>query len=331
MMRNYANLLTGYYIFKPDDPLGSGVEPLTGANRPLNFTGGPYYPSAPFYWPFDLVGLDQYPNFELTNPASADPSPNGKSRAIAYSINMLSSNAAPEWSGELFYEGSGGALSTTTSASSLMTSKAQWQAGIPGWVTGAFDHSGVTETDTAHNTTNLPNVVVWRPTTFNGSNMVVSSGISGVSPSDAANYTGGYVQDNAGNIYRNTMCWSGRPTHYFDFSTSTWRPIGTNHVKNIQMLALGNWKASEYCWHARASGVTIYTVGYGSYVSDAEQAYLATLANATNTTAGGGTNFLPANYNASQPIGQEFYATNATQIGTDFSNVATAINAALTQ
>jgi Flp pilus assembly protein TadG len=331
MFRNYMNLLTGYYIFKPDDPLGTGVEPLTGAYRPLNFTGGPYYPSAPFYWPFDLVGLDQYPTFALITPTSADPSPNGKARAIAYSINMLTNAAAPEWSGELFYEGSNAALSGTTSASSLMTSKAQWQSGIPSWVTGAFDHSGITETDTAHNTTNISTAVVWRPTTFNGSNMMVSGGLSGVSPSDTANYTGGYVEDSSGNYYRNTMSWSGRPTHYFDFSRSTWVPIGTNHVHNIQFLTLGNWKASEYCWHARAAGVTIYTVGYGGAVSDAEQAYLATLANATNTTAGGGTNFLPANYNTAQPIGQQFYATNETQIGVDFSNVATAINAALTQ
>jgi hypothetical protein len=66
-------------------------------------------------------------------------------------------------------------------------------------------------------------------------------------------------------------------------------------------------------------------------VTDTEEAFLATLANATNTTAGGGTNFLPANYNTAQPIGQQFYATNSSQIGVDFSNVATAINAALTQ
>jgi hypothetical protein len=77
--------------------------------------------------------------------------------------------------------------------------------------------------------------------------------------------------------------------------------------------------------------VTIYTVGYGSAVSDSEQAFLATLANATNTTAGGGSNFLSSSYNTAQPIGQQFYATNSSQIGTDFSNVATAINAALTQ
>ena len=139
--------------------------------------------------------------------------------------------------------------------------------------------------------------------------------------------------DGNGVIYRNAMAWSGRPTHYYDFSNSTWVKITTNHEKNAQFLPLGNWKASEYCWHARASGVTIFTVGYGGSVSQAEQAYLATLANATNTTAGpgGGTNFLPANYNTQQPIGQQFYATNADEIGVDFSNVATAINAALTQ
>jgi hypothetical protein len=173
--------------------------------------------------------------------------------------------------------------------------------------------------------------VVWRPSSFNGSGNLVTTGISDVSPSDSLNYTGGYVQDAAGNIYRNTMAWSGRPTHYYDFSRSTWVPIATNHVKNVQMLPLGNWKASEYCWHARAAGVTVYTVGYGGAVSDGEQAFLATLANSTNTTAGGGTNFLPANYNTQQPIGEQFYATNASEIGVDFSNVATAINAALTQ
>ncbi len=330
MFRNYMNLLTGYYVFRPDDPLGTGIEPLTGAYRPLNFSGGPYYPSAAFYWPFDLVGLDQYPTFALITPISGDPSPNGKARAIAYSINMLSSNAAPEWSGELFYKGTGAALSGTTAASTLMQSKSDWQAGMPDWIS-TFDHTGITETDSAHNTTNIPGAAVWRPTTFNGSNMPVGGGTTTLSPSDSLNYTGGYVMDGSGTIYRNAMCWSGRPTHYFDFSRSTWVPIGTNHVKNLQFLPLGNWKASEYCWHARAAGVTIYTVGYGGAVSDTEQAFLATLANATNTTAGGGTNFLPASYNTAQPIGEQFYATNASEIGDDFSNVATAINAALTQ
>jgi Flp pilus assembly protein TadG len=337
MLRNYMNLLTGFYVFRPDDPLGTGVEPLTGALRPLNAVGA-YYPSAGFYWPFDLVGLDQYPTFALTNPSASnssttDPSPNGKARAIAWSINMLSTNAAPEWSGELFYHGQNAALSGATSQSSLMTSKSDWQAGMPSWITTYFDQSGenVTETDSAHNTNQLASAVVWRPSSFNGSGNLVTTGISDVSPSDSLNYTGGYVQDAAGNIYRNTMAWSGRPTHYYDFSRSTWVPIATNHVKNVQMLPLGNWKASEYCWHARAAGVTVYTVGYGGAVSDGEQAFLATLANSTNTTAGGGTNFLPANYNTQQPIGEQFYATNASEIGVDFSNVATAINAALTQ
>jgi hypothetical protein len=336
MFRNYMNLLTGYYVFRPDDPLGTGIEPLTGALRPLNFSGGPYYPSAAFYWPFDLVGLDQYPTFALITPISGDPSFNGKARAIAYSINMLSTAAAPEWTGELFYHGSNAALSGTTSASTLMQSKSDWQTGIPNWALGAFDHEGnTTLTETAHNTTNLASAVVWRPLSFNGQgNSVnyVGNVTSALSPGDTSNFTGGYVMDGGtGRIYRNAMCWSGRPTHYYDFSRSTWVPIGTNHVKNLQFLPLGNWKASEYCWHARVAGVTIFTVGYGGAVSDTEQAFLATLANATNTTAGGGTNFLPANYNTAQPIGQQFYATNATEIGDDFSNVATAINAALTQ
>jgi Flp pilus assembly protein TadG len=334
MFRNYMNLMSGFYVFRPDDPLGTGIEPLTGANRPLNYPGA-YYPSAAFYWPFDLVGLDQYPTFSLVNDKYTDPSPNGRARAIAWSINMLSTNAAPEWSGELYYRGTNAVLSGTTSQSALMTSKSQWQAGIPGWVTGAFDHEGNTsETDTAHDTTNLSTAVVWRPLSFNGSGNSlndIGTSASSCTPSDGNNYTGGYVMDGNGHIWRNAMCWSGRPTHYYDFSRSTWTPIGTNHVKNLQYLPLGNWKASEYCWHARAAGVTIYTIGYGNAVTDTEEAFLATLANATNTTAGGGSNFLPQNYNTAQPIGQQFYATNSDEIGVDFSNVATAINAALTQ
>jgi hypothetical protein len=63
-------------------------------------------------------------------------------------------------------------------------------------------------------------------------------------------------------------------------------------------------------------------------VSPGEQAFLAQIANATNTTAGGGANIA---FNASQPIGQQFYATNAAQISNDFYSVGQAINAALTQ
>jgi hypothetical protein len=165
---------------------------------------------------------------------------------------------------------------------------------------------------------------------FNGSNngtisysSIVEGGIS---------QTGGYVADgpqgaSTTHYYYNTMAYAGRPTHYYDFSQSKWIPIGDNHTANIQALPLGNWKAWEYAWHARALGVTIYTVGYGTLVTDAQQAYLAQLANATNTTAGGGTAIA---YNPSQPIGQQFYATNETQISNDFYSVGQAINEALT-
>ncbi len=123
------------------------------------------------------------------------------------------------------------------------------------------------------------------------------------------------------------MAYSGRPTHYFDFSKSSWEQIADNHTAQIQALPLGNWKAWEYAWHARALGVTLYTVGYGSKVSAAQQAFLAQIANATNTTAGGGT---AITFNPSQPIGQQFFATNATQISNDFYSVGQAINEALT-
>ncbi len=94
--------------------------------------------------------------------------------------------------------------------------------------------------------------------------------------------------DGAGNIYRNAMAYSGRPTHYFDFSTSQWKPIPNNHVSNNLALNLGNWKAQEYAWHARQAGVTIYTVGYGSSVDATECGLLADVANAVSVVSPNG-------------------------------------------
>lgn len=363
MFRNYPNLLTGFYIYKPDDPTGAGIEHLItdgpvptssggpGAYRPLNGLG-PYYPSAPFYWPFDLVGVDTWLNYCLTN-ATYDPDPTyqGYGRKAAYSVNMLSTNttAVPEWAGELFYEGTGGTSDVsgtgTNSASSLMTSKAEWEVGAPQWLLNDFDASGenIMTNEPAHNTTNLSTVQVWRPLTYNGSNNAVGS-LAGCYQGDPNNHTGGYVTDGNGNYYRNCMAWSGRPTHYFDFSQGKWIPIADNHTKNIQALPLGNWKAQEYAWHARTAGVTIYTVGYGYLVTTDEQALLAQIANSTNTTAGnpqyidtnGNLQYTPGPgtsipYNPGQPIGQQYFATNITDISNDFYQVGQAINAALTQ
>src|ERR1019366_7878218 len=105
--------------------------------RPL-YGLGEYYPSAGFYWPFDDVGVDRDPTYSLID-ATSDPdlttSPyQGLSRHAAYSINMLSTNAAPEWSGELFYKSISGAGTGTvsgtgtTSASQLMVSS-DWRNG----------------------------------------------------------------------------------------------------------------------------------------------------------------------------------------------------------
>lgn len=350
MFRNYPNLLTGFYIFRPDEPLQTynasgptgwqGIEPLddtSPATQRSLYGLGPYYPSAGFYWPFDLVGVDYDSTYALIDPNS-DPDPNfnnglwGGSRHIAYSINMLSTNAAPEWAGELFYNSvSGGGTNTvsgtgTTSASQLMHS-ADWQNGASA-IPFLADFDTVMTSEATHDTNIAGSPSVWRPLTFNGSNNLVTGGLSGVSPSDNANQTGGYVTDGAGHYYRNTMAWSGRPTHYYDFSQSKWIPVADNHDTNGQFLQLGYWKAWEYAWHARALGVTIYTVGYGTAVSEAQQAFLAQMANATNTTAGGGSNI---SYNPGQPIGEQFYATNAAQISNDFYSVGQAINAALTQ
>jgi len=356
MFRNYVNLLTGFYVYRADDPpqtptvaSGSydgvsefeGYEPLDATsppvNRPLNGLG-PYYPSAGFYSPFDLMGLegDLSLSYILIDPNNdPDTSQSGKARHLEYSINMLSPAAAPEWSGEWFFEGTGGTTvssgTSSTSVSTLIATKAEWENGAPSWLTADFDNTLIMTNEAAHDTALA--VSVWRPLTYNGSNNLVGTASgstvpSGVSPSDGANTTGGYVTDGNGNYYRNAMGWSGRPTHYFDFSQGKWIPVGDNHTASIQALPLGIWKAQEYAWHARAQGVTIFTVGYGSLVYDDQQLLLAQIANATNTTAYGGSNI---SYNPSQPVGQQFYAQTTNEISNDFYSIGTAINAALTQ
>ena len=214
--------------------------------------------------------------------------------------------------------------SDTTSASAVIGSKSAWQNGAPSWITGDFDNSTCTTTETAHNT-NLA-VVVWRPKSLNGSNDIVS--FANIGPTDGSNHTGGYVYDGT-NYYRNAMAYSGRPTHYFDFTTSSWVPFTRNHEFSPgNAFPLCVWKAKEYAWHARASGVTIYTVGYGSHVNATEQVLLAQIANATNSTAYS-TNII---FNSKQPIGQlNSRPTPRPTSSNDFYQIGTAINAALTQ
>jgi hypothetical protein len=257
----------------------------------------------------------------------------GLTRFIAYSINMLSPSAAPEYAGELFYQGSQGTgvYSGTSGVSTQITAASQWTTGKPSFIT-PFDTAGVTINEASHDPVNLKGAV-YRALTFNGSNS--STGFNTNDSSLATELplgssgTGGLVQDGTGKIYSNTMAYSGRPTHYYDFSTSQWKPIPNNHVKNLLALPLGNWKTREYAWHARSSGVTIFTVGYGQSVSPAEQDILAQVANATNSTANTTHTNFP--YISSQPIGQQFYASTIADISNDFYQVGTAINGALTQ
>jgi len=349
MFRNYVNLLTGFYVFRPDEPTGGGFEPLIteqnppGAPRP-RYSLGAYYPSAGFYWPFggeltdstgfvtNAVGVDQFQTYALQNPNSGL---SDDARHVAYSINMLSPAAAPEWSGELFYNSvSGSGTNTTsgnstTSASQIMQSD-DWQNGVSSipYLSTLAGISGLMTNESTHDTNIVGSPSVWRPVAFNGS--VFSSKTSTANVSPAGTSTGGWVSDGNGHYYPNAMAWSGRPTHYYDFSQSKWIPIADNHTANTQFLQMGNWKAWEYAWHARSLGVTIYTVGYGTHVTDAQQLFLAQIANATNTTAGGGGGS-NISFNPNQPIGEQFYATNSTQISNDFYSVGQAINAALTQ
>ncbi len=287
----------------------------------------------------NAMGLSFDPTYSLLNASVADPDTDqryffGGSRHNAYSINMLSPMAAPEWAGELFYKSvTGGGTNDVsgngpTSASEIMQS-ADWQSGLPQFAQTIASAAGVMISEGTHNTTIKDHPSVWRPLSFNGSNQTVSLGQVTMTGSD----TGGYVSDGKGHYFRNTMAWSSRPTHYYDFSQSKWVPVADNHNANLQALPLGIWKSQEYAWHARALGVTIYTVGYGNLVSPAQCALLAQIANSTNVLSPDGSGGIQTNdnpFNPNQPIGQQFYATTPDQISNDFYSVGQAINEALT-
>ncbi len=385
LFRNYANLLTGFYVNRADEPLGASTNGYITETPPgaqsSRYGLGAYYPASGFYWPFgssepDLsanledgpVGNDYDPTYALTN-ATEDPDPNynegnqGGSRHAAYSINMLSDAAAPEWYGELFYKGTpGGGTSVysgngTTSVSSVMSSSSDWlsfSGTAPKLATWINAYLPDMTSDPTHNSNITPNPKILRPYTFQGTEVASTLSGSTIQQIIANNpsTTGGYVTRTDPNdpfgvakiVYKNSMAWVGRPTHYFDFSTGQWVAVAYNHVKNVQSLPLGYWKAREYAWHARALGVKFFTVGYGSKVSPEQQVVLAQIANSTNTTAGNtqtwdGNNvsgYVPGvgtaiTYNPNQPIGQQFYATTTNDISNDFYQVGTAINAALTQ
>ena len=357
LFRNYANLLTGYYVMRPDDPLGpsTSTNSFTGAVQPLNGSEVPTTPNAGFYFPFDLVAVDQNTTFSLIN-STYDPdfTQQGLARHIAYSINMLSPAAAPQYAGELFYAGSGGlsTLSGTSAASTQITSATTWQSGAPTW-TSAF--STLMRDDSTNSSVNGAN---WRPASFNGSTnssgavsaMAHTTDITlplEVNLGDGSNKTGGYVSDGHGNIYRNAMCYSGRPDAllrllHLPMEADSGQPF-LKHVLTMPLrcrsrLVIG--RPRKYAWHARQAGVTIFTVGYGSDVNSSECALLAQVANAvhvvapvggTNADGSASTSTNAAAYIVGQPEGQQFYATTPSDISNDFYQVGTAISGALTQ
>jgi len=138
------------------------------------------------------------------------------------------------------------------------------------------------------------------------------------------------------------MAWSGRPTHFYDFS----RPNGclsqTITSKNTLTLPICNWKAQDMLacagpgrdhlygrvWRSRFPHNKCFWPNRQSTNTTAGNSQTFNGSYVTNYVAGPGTGIT---YNPTQPIGQQFYATTPADISNDFYQVGQAINAALTQ
>jgi hypothetical protein len=151
-------------------------------------------------------------------------------------------------------------------------------------------------------------------------------------------------------LYYNSMAYSSRPTHYYDFSQSQWVPINAQHFAGgdgnedspapltggglatteidagaTEFAHLCFWKSMEYAYHLRAYGVTIYSVGFSSAVSASECDVLGEMANASTYVDSGGFTRTNTVYDPTQPVGLFFYATTPDQIKTDFQQIAQAV------
>lgn len=243
---------------------------------------GLYYPGGAFYWPYDNYVLE----YDTTRFYNGVPR-NSTNIGVCGGVDQ----------GYLFYNSSG-----------QMTSWSNWTNGAPGWLMQSYNYPRM-NTNYFYNT-----ISAWRPNTVTG--FPTASGYTN-------NPYGGYALWKSGTTTitnNNVMAYSSRATHFYDFSQSSWTAITNWDNEKAQMLPLGNWKTSNYCYYARADGVTIYTIGFSTSVTTTQQSFLQAMAND------------PA-YNpiTSQPEGKFYYTTNSSSLTPYFKDIADQIRAVISQ
>ncbi len=367
--------------------------PIAGSTnyfaRPLHPLGE-YYPSAPNFFSFNDVGLcfdydfggPNTPGANFTTEVPAEKLLPGEgyfdSPETYVNFRYDTYGAAPQlytnqpYYGCLYYAGTNRTVisRSTGSVSSNMTT-ANWTSlstnSTESWITAATGlGSAMTTATMAYDnfdtngapTTNSDYSAIYVPASYRG------FAYPGVTTDSAVtntwSKTGGMVFDDTVTgspvLYTNSMAYSGRPTHYYDFSISAWVPMVYNHTYNdgcsdstggvwgnpgnaeveiqspTQFGHLCFWKAMEYAYHARQLGVTIFTVGYSDAVQTGQCDVLAEMANAPSYTRVDNSSppvpyTVPSNpyFDRTQPSGLMFYATDANSIATDFQQIAASV------
>ena len=388
MFRNFMNLMTGFVVYDAYDPPQTGVigqdtniwldDQHSHFIKPLHGYGE-YYPGAAQFSSFNDMGYgpnDLYygPYMPGANYTTMNP-PGGLLLGEGWEVNPESSNGnayyyrfcgytvAPQinvtnnWNGQIFYFGTSSTSfsSGSTSVSALDPTGANWKklsnTGAEQWIINDFQSDMVMTGNqyTASSNSALMNASVWRPATYRGNPYI---GLP--TQADISNFTGGYMYDDTKAVpilYNNSMAYSGRPTHYYDFSQSEWVPITNNHAINAsqdvpsgsggafaevnsgtaQFTHLCFWKAMEYAYQARMLGVTVYSIGYSAAVTDDECDVLGQMANSYSYVNASGTTITNLAYDPTEPVGQMYFATDASQITSDFEQIGQAVTGFLSQ
>ncbi|MEM1058950.1 MAG: VWA domain-containing protein [Verrucomicrobiota bacterium] len=263
MMRNRANLLWDFVLFKPEDGRWDGFEPYTYPPPEAGF----FYPGGMFFWSHN-------------NYASQK---GGDSYA---GIHRLSTNLVmtePRFAGNTFY--------TTTG---VMDNESDWKVGAPNWLEPTFGSVMSVQRNPDPNQPAWTDYPVWRPRTYNGDlvdttlsltianqvNLMTNTDpydpvnnpltpplrVLGSGANSLTNTTAGwmYVFDpntDERKLMMNSMSFNSRPTYFFDFKDGRWERI-IDWDNDDLMTQTGDWKAKRYCDAIRDEDVTVFTVAF---------------------------------------------------------------------
>ncbi len=157
-------------------------------------------------------------------------------------------------------------------------------------------------------------------------NMIVVRKITNSGAGTGIDQLASFVREPSSNqLYILPMGFSSRPLTVYCMSSNGYvQPNATNYYSTTNLYTNQSWweeeadrVASNICWQARLSNVTVFTVGFAGSSSN----ILINLANDTRYSG----------YQSTQPEGAYYYATNGADITNKFKAISERIRAVLTE